>query len=259
MPEEELDMQPVHETPSPPVDTDTPPVDTDTPPADAPPPADDNDPARFTKRINEKTFEMHEQRRRADAAEAALASMQAEAGKAARPGIPDLPDPYDVDFEGKMKARDEAVVAATTFDAQQQQQQFAQQQQALAKQQAKQRELVETVATYSKRATKLGVAPEKLQVAGNAVAAYGIAPDLEQFILHDASGPLITTYLAENPGEIETLRGMHPTVAAVRIATEIVPKAKAAGGTSTAPAPVDTLGGGGAPPSEPGPAGATYE
>ena len=36
-----------------------------------------------------------------------------------RPEVPEMPDPYDADFEGKVKARDAALLAQAQYDARQ--------------------------------------------------------------------------------------------------------------------------------------------
>jgi hypothetical protein len=54
-----------------------------------------------------------------------------------------------------------------------------------------------------------------------------IEDSLVQYILEDDHGPLITKYLSQNIGLLDNLRNMHPTRAAVMIATEIKSKAAA--------------------------------
>ena len=98
----------------------------------------------------------------------------------------------------------------------------------LQQQQQKQQEaLTERVQSYSQKATSLGIKSEDLQVAGNTVAQFGIHEDLVQYILEEDQGPLITTYLSKNLLELEKLREMSPTQAAVYVATTVKQKAAA--------------------------------
>ncbi len=221
--------------------------------------AQPGDPAGFTKRIHQKHHELMEERRARILVEDELQKLQAQASPELRPVIPVTPDPYDEKFDELMATRDKAVSSAAEFDARKTaadtQAQTAQTQRVTEQQQA----LVKTVQTYADRAAKLSVNAQELQVAGQTVAAYGMSDQLTQFILADEQGPLITTYLAKNPEELDTLRDLDPMRAAVHIATTVRTKAVAAAPIPGVPPPADTLGGGGAPPSERGPKGATYE
>ncbi|MBL4622912.1 MAG: hypothetical protein JKY89_10980 [Immundisolibacteraceae bacterium] len=164
--------------------------------------------------------------------------------------IPDMPDSFDDDFDAKMKARDEAIVANANFNAQNnaylQQQQQSQQQ----AEQAKAVKTQETIASYSKKATELGIKQDELQAAGNAVANYGLSDDLVMHIIGGDDGPLIVKHLAANPQDGYQLAGMSPydvgsfldTIKAK--ASSLKPK------TSNAPAPAANLSGNGAVPDD---------
>ena len=234
----------------------------ETPPIEgqaAEPAEGDKDPERFNKRYNKLHFEREEQRRRAEAAEQLNAELQAKLPQEQRPSVPDMPDPYDADFGPKMAARDTALRDTAAYDARQTlaaEQQQTEEQQAQATQQAA---LITRVTTYTERAQKHGINAEQLQVAGQTVAQYGISDELTNFILDDEQGPQITAYLSKNPGELDELSRLTPVQAAVRIATVVKPKASQHSGLSGAPEPVTGLSGGGAPPAQRGPAGATYE
>jgi hypothetical protein len=163
--------------------------------------------------------------------------------------IPDMPDSFDDDFDQKMKERDEALIAQANFNTQnqnyQQQQQFQQQQEA----QAKQVKVQESMASYSQKATELGIKQEELQAAGNTVAQYGLSDDLVMHILADSDGPLITKHLAANPQEGFQLAQMSPFLVGnfldgIRTkASALKPR------TSNAPNPSDNLQGKGHKPS----------
>ena len=214
---------------------------------------------RYNKRINDKHRQMMEQTRRADDLEQQLAETRAKLPQEQRPSVPDMPDPYDADFGPKMAARDTALRETAAYDARQTLAAEQQQTKAQEAQREQQAALVTRVTTYTERAQKHGINAETLQVAGQTVAQYGISDELTNFILDDEQGPQITAYLSKNPGELDELSRLTPVQAAVRIATVVKPKASQHSGLSGAPEPVTGLSGGGAPPAQRGPAGATYE
>ena len=222
-------------------------------------PAESNEPAGFTKRIHQKHHELMEEKRARASVEQQLEELRKQVPQETKPVIPEIPDPYEDNFDELMAQRDTAIKAEFEFNSREQNAQ-AQAQQAQQKQANEQQEaLVKTVNTYSERAGKLNISESELKVAGETVAAYGIDNQLAQYILSDDDGPLITTYLAKNPAELETLRTMNPMQSAVYIANTVKSKASANRNTVNTPSPADTLGGGGAPPSERGPRGATFE
>ena len=157
--------------------------------------------------------------------------------------IPPMPDAFDDDFDEKVKARDEAIIAQANFNANQnayvQQQELSQQQAA----HAKQVKIQESMTSYSSKATELGIDKKELQGAGNAVAGYGLSDDLVLHILGDSDGPLITKHLAANPQDGYKLASMSPFDVGSFLgdiktkASALKPK------TSKAPAPVDNLQG----------------
>jgi len=124
--------------------------------------------------------------------------------------IPPMPDPFDDDFDDKVKARDQAIIANANYNAQNQaylqQQQDSQQQAA----QAKQEQIGKSVQDYTSKAVGLGIKQEELKAAGNTVAGYGLSDDLVMYILADSDGPLITKYLAANPRDGYQLASMSP-------------------------------------------------
>lgn len=100
-----------------------------------------------------------------------------------------------------------------------------------------------------------------MQVAGNSLANYGIDESLGQFILEDDQGPLITTYLASNPQELDELRSMSPAKAAARVESQIRSKAVAARPkkVTDTPDPLERPHSAGKASSKRGPQGATFE
>lgn len=175
------------------------------------------------------------------------------------PEVPPMPDPYSENFESEVAARDEAIRNRAAWDKEQslRQSQLQQEQQQQARKE--QEQLQTRVESYSKRATDAGIKAEDLQAAGRMVGDY-LQPDLIGHILDDEQGPMITTYLANNPTALDDIRSMSLGNAAVHIATVIKPDIAATKPKpSSAPDPVEPLRGAGAAPQEIGPQGATYE
>ena len=162
--------------------------------------------------------------------------------------IPPMPDAFDDDYEAKVKARDEAIIANANYNAQNQaylaQQQLTQQQAA----QAKQEQINKSMQDYTSKAVELGIKQEELQAAGSAVAGYGLSDDLVMYILADSDGPLITKHLAANPQEGYQLASMSPYQVGSFL-DGIKTKASALKPKKTnAPAPAERLTGNGADP-----------
>ena len=217
----------------------------------------------FDEAVGKKVFKLREKEREAEALKKQLEEIQARLPQETRPVVPDLPDPFassDEEYRRRLQERERAISEAAAYDARQQLV-YAQQRQA-EQEVARQRQaaLEEQVKSYAQRATTLGVKPEELQVAGNIVAQFGIDDTLVNYILQDDQGPLITKYLSQNLTELENIRSLPPTMAAVRIATQV--KAKAAAlktKVNQAPKPIQTPHGAGVAPKPRGPQGATFE
>jgi len=217
----------------------------------------------FDEAVGKKVFKLREKEREAEALKRQLEEIQARLPQETRPVVPDLPDPFassDEEYRRRLQERERAISEAAAYDARQQlvyaQRQKAEQEVARQRQAA----LEEQVTSYAQRATTLGVKPEELQVAGNIVAQFGIDDTLVNYILQDDQGPLITKYLSQNLTELENIRSLPPTMAAVRIATQV--KAKAAAlktKVNQAPKPIQTPHGAGVAPKPRGPQGATFE
>lgn len=162
--------------------------------------------------------------------------------------IPPMPDSFDEDFDAKVAKRDEAIIAQANYNAQNnaylQQEQLSQQQAA----QAQQVKVQESMASYSQKATELGIKQEELQAAGNVVANYNLSQDLVMEILSDSDGPLITKHLAANPQDGYKLAGMS-LYSAGKFLDGIKTKASALKPkTSNAPTPATNLEGNGVDP-----------
>lgn len=180
--------------------------------------------------------------------------------KSQRPAIPDMPDKEVENFTELMTARDKVVQAAATFDATE----VANSQAALAQQQTQQRNAQQALSTaqdaYTDRGVKLGITEQTTTQANKVLQESGMALQLQIHLLEEPTGPQISAYLAKHPAELDTLVGLDPMAAAVKIASEIKGKAATFFKTGNpAPAPSDDLGGGGGNQEDGGgPPGATY-
>lgn len=205
-----------------------------------------------------KAFEVREARREAEALKKQLEEAKAKIPQQTRPEVPEV-DPYSDTYEDDLRRRDEAIRAQAQFDADQKARSTQAEQARAQAEKQKQEETEKMVKAYGERALKLGVNANELQAAETKIIDYGIDPDVANFILSDDQGPLIVKYLADNPLELDAMRGLSPQYAAIRIHTDIKQKASSLGvKTPTAPAPVETLNGSGMPLKERGPKGATF-
>lgn len=216
--------------------------------------------------IAKKVFKLREAERRAEQLQKQFDELQKKLPQDTRPDVPELPDPYsltDLQFRDALTKREDALRKAAEYDAKARFNQERVEQDQMRKQHEKHEALLNQVQTYSQRATKLGITPEELQLAGSTLDQFGIGqPDnpLTELILQDDAGPLITMYLSKNVSELEELRSLPPTYAAVRIATEIKRKASALKRKlSSTPEPIDPPRSGGSAPKKFGPDGATFE
>lgn len=219
------------------------------------PAEEDKDPAGFTKAIHRKHYELMEERRKNEALTQTVARLQTE-HRPERPTVPEVPDPYADDFEQQVVARDAAVQAAANFDAKQAVQVQQRNDKAAQTLQEKQQQSVQREQVFSERAKAGGMTDSDISTSIQTVAAYGgVGEELAGFLLEHEQGPGITAHLAKNPGEILKIQAMTPMQGAVYLSTiaPTVPK------NTGAPAPVDSLGGGGAPKPDDGPPGVTYE
>lgn len=217
----------------------------------------------FNEAIAKKVFKAREAEREAERLRDELEKTKAKLPQKTRPEIPGIPDSLemsDEEYRAALIARDQAITEAAAFDERQRLK--LEQQQALERQQLEnaQKEFDNKVINYTQNAAKLGVTDTELAHAGRIVEAYGIQKALADHILGSEQGPLITVYLSQNQVELDAIRQLDPITAAVRIETEIKPKAAAMKAKVTsAPEPAETLNGAGVPPKQRGPKGATFE
>jgi hypothetical protein len=216
----------------------------------------------FDDVIGKKTFKLRQKEREADELRKRLEAHERPVTQS-RPNVPALPDPFAVseeEYKRQIMHREQALISAAAYDTRMQMLQNQQAQIAQEAAQKQQEVLVEKVQSYAQRAKTLGVKAEELQAAGSIVGQFGIEDSLVQYILEDDHGPLITKYLSQNIGLLDNLRNMHPTRAAVMIATEIKSKAAALKPKFTnAPDPIRRPQPSGVQVKPKGPKGATFE
>jgi hypothetical protein len=178
-----------------------------------------------------------------------------------RPEIPDMPDQFDDDFDEKVKARDEAIIAANEFDNQQkvvEQAKLTEQQEELKRQGEERTAILDTYAT---RVKDFGLDEAEMFDKENIVDAYIKDPGLVRYMLSHEEGPLVVSYLSENPREMEKIAKMPTADAAIYVSTNVLPNAqKMKPETTKAPAPLDIPEGKGAKEGEdPALEGAVFE
>jgi len=219
---------------------------------------------KFNTAIGKKVRQTRDQERRADDLQRQLDELQTRVPQQQRPEVQAVPDPFsisDEEYRRSLAQRDQQVLAAANYDHQRKQEQDQQEwvRQEQAQQQHQKQD--EKIRDYAGRAAKLGIKAADLQVAGNAVAQYGIGAELGQYILESDQGPLITTYLANNPIELDELRHLSPAQAAVVIETQIKQKAADAQPkkVTVTPDPLEKPHGAGKASQKRGPQGATFE
>ena len=192
-----------------------------------------------------------------------LAELRARVPTQSQPVVPDLPDPFvlsDEEYRQRIQQRERALIEQAQYQARQRAIEDNQRQAQYQAQMKQQEELNASIKSYADRATKLGIKPEELQVAGSTVAQFGMDDTLVSYILADEHGPLITKYLSANLTELDELSRMPPTLAAVKIATTVKQKAASLKPkVNNAPDPLDTPRGAGSAPKPKGPQGATFE
>lgn len=217
----------------------------------------------FNEQIYKERGKRRASERELEALNNKIKDLEQQIPKEQRPAVPKEPDPFalsEADFQQQARLRDEAIARQAAYDAQQR---FHEQERQRVHQEQIQKEqelLNDKVATYSQRAVQLGISTEELQVAGNSVAQFGMSDEVINYILEDDLGPAITKYLSQNITELDGLRAMSPTQAAVRIATHVREKASALKPkVNAAPDPVNAPERAGKAPSAKAPKGAIFE
>jgi hypothetical protein len=148
------------------------------------------------------------------------------------PVVPDYPDEdlkYDnpAEYKKQLAERDQALVDLATWKATQAiqvREQTARQQEVMREAQLQRDEIV---TAYIENGVQAGVSEKRMAENEQVLKEVGVNQDLAFFLYSDTDGARLIDYLAANPDELATLSALHPTQAAVKIATVIKPKALA--------------------------------
>ena len=166
--------------------------------------------------INKKFAKLTFERRQKERENQELLDRLAQYEKPPEPTVmPQAPDPFSDNYEQEQQKYQQDLITYGQQKAKQESYQFEQQQKAQQNQIKQAQELQEKAKSYSQRAKDLGVKPEVLQQSGQLIEAYGLSNDLVNTILEDEHGPLITTHLARNPDQLETITRMNPVQAGI--------------------------------------------
>jgi hypothetical protein len=216
----------------------------------------------FNEQIYKERGKRRASERELEALNYKIKDLEQQIPKEQRPAVPKEPDPFalsEAEFQQQARLRDEAIARQAAYDTQQRIHE-QERQRVYQEQQNKEQELLnDKVATYTQRSVQLGISTEELQAAGNAVS-HGMSNEVINYILEDDLGPAITKYLSQNFTELDNLRAMSPTQAAVRIATHVREKASALKPkVNAAPDPVNAPERAGKAPSAKAPKGAIFE
>lgn len=214
--------------------------------------------------VGKKVYNAREAERRADSLKQENDELRRQLPTETRPVVPTVPDRYDFDnneaYSHAVASRDTLIGSAAAFDERLSQAEINRNVEQRMAQEAALVEQHKDAQTYSDRALELGIKQQDLLAAGQMVAGMGIQDEVAGFILKDKAGPLITQFLAANPIVLDEISRMSPMDAAIQINSVIKPKvAELMPRTTQAPDPVEPLRGGGVPPLERGPPGATFE
>lgn len=197
-------------------------------------------------------------RERAEKAERELADFKS---TQAEHQIPPPPDPYSTSYADDVATRDEAIRQHAENEAAVKQ---AEGDQLREKEASTERERVtetERISAFDANTLSLGLDPAGTKKAADTVIDYGISATLANHVMEDPDGPLMVQYLSENPVVLDELNGLTPYQLNIRITDDIRAKASLLKPqTSNAPAPPQTVKGGGVPEQkESWEAGAKYE
>ena len=199
------------------------------------------------KAINKQHAKYREEERKRLAAEAELAELRGkleEKNKPEAPIVPPMPDQFDDNFEELMVARESKLKELVEYEAKQKLESEVISKQQEAQQAKQQEELQQRVTNYSDRALKMGVDSQELEQAGTYVAQSGISEEIASFLLDDEQGPLLVKHLADNPIELDELRGMPIAQAIIKIHSEVRSKVSVpTNNVTSAPDPVRGISG----------------
>lgn len=213
---------------------------------------DDRQQAKVNELIGAKVAKTHEERRRAEELAAENERLKAQIPETTAPAIPELPNVNDFygdpdGYHAKLAERDMAIQERAEFDAKQRWVEDQRRQQAQQADYEMAQRQQASIQSYAEAAQSFGIDQVQMQQDAQKVLQVGIPRELSDHIVSDPQGALITNHLARNVLELDRISQMSPMQAAVYIANEVKPKLASVKKSSTAPAPAQVTGGGGAP------------
>ena len=166
--------------------------------------------------------------------------------KAEKVEVPPVPDPYSENYQDEVRARDEAIARKAAQDAELATKEKEKQRAEQARARQQEDEIQQRVASFDSNMVELGLNPLEVKKAADTIVDYGTSDLVQDVILEDKEGPLITQYLANNPVELDRLNSMSALQLVRHIDEAIRPQASLLRPkTSNAPAPPEQLSGGG--------------
>ena len=163
------------------------------------------------KAINKKTWQFHEEKRRADALERELTEERAKGKPVEAPKVPSLPDPYslsDEEYRQQMTERDNALARKAEYDATQRYQAESTRRQQEEAQSKRQTEAANIRTQYTNRAAEAGLDVDEVLSATADIVNYGISDAVAEMIATEADGPQLAMWLRQNPTELQSLQSM---------------------------------------------------
>lgn len=169
------------------------------------------------------------------------------------PAIPEFPeddlkysDPAE--YKRQLRARDEAIAEAAAFRAERALDQRRENEAKRKQAETVQSQYREIVNSYIDNGLKQGISEDRMAANEQVLKEFSINSELAKHIYADQYGAKVVDFLARNPDQLAEIAGMSIAAAAVKIATEIKPKALAKKPHVTnAPDPVAPTRGSGKP------------
>lgn len=216
------------------------------------------------KRINEISFEKHEERRKREKLEAELAELKGKweqlEAKKNDVVIPDMPDVYDDDFEKKMREREDAIRKSALIQAEKKMAKDREEREMTERLKARQKKVLDYVDRMKKKATEYGITAEELDRDDQTVSSYIQNPELAGFLISHDEAPLLIKYLSGSATELDKISRMQPLEASVYITNKIAPEAmKLKPGVTKTPEPARVPKGRSSPKKDPYLKGVSFE
>ena len=149
----------------------------------------------------------------------------AELNRAEAPVVPPVPDGFDPQYAEKMAARDKAIADLTQHNADQRAAQQNVQKTREQEFQQKQQQIQSAIEGFARRAKSVGITPEESAQNEEVVIAYGVRPEVAEYLLGEEEGPIIVKYLARNLEVLEKVSTMSPLRASSYLKTKVEPEA----------------------------------